>query len=71
MSNLVSLTRYSSCKSCEKTYITCLTLLCIVIKNGQEYFNKPVMFTPKDFQSMFGYFSTLYMKGLISQTIDI
>ena len=40
------------------------TLSYIMLKNGQTYFKNLAVFTPQDFQSMFGHFSTLGMKGL-------
>ena len=43
---------------------TGLTLFCIMLKNGQTYFKTFEMFTPQDFQSMFGHLSTLNMTGL-------
>ena len=43
-----------------------LTLSCIMLWNGQTYFKNPAVFTPQDFQSMFGHFTTLCMTGLIS-----
>ena len=41
-----------------------LTLSCIKMKNCQTYFQNPVVWTPKDFQSIFGHFWKLCMKGL-------
>lgn len=40
------------------------TLSCIKMKNCQTYFQNPVVWTPKDFQSIFGHFWKLCMKGL-------
>ena len=42
----------------------CLTLSCIMLHNGQTYFKNLAWWTPQDFKSMFGHFTTLYMKGL-------
>ena len=42
-----------------------LTGLFKMLKNGQTYFKNFAVFTPQDFKAMFGYFSTLCMKGLI------
>ena len=42
-----------------------LTLYCIMLKNGQTYFKNLAVFTPQDFYSMFGHFSTLCNKGLM------
>ena len=39
-----------------------------MLKNGQTYFKYLAVFTPQDFSSMFGHFSTLYNKGLIEVT---
>ena len=36
-----------------------LTLYFIMLKNGQTYFKNIAVFTPQDFESMFGHFSTL------------
>ena len=36
-----------------------------MLNNGQTYFRNLAVFTPQDFQSMFGHFTTLCMKGLI------
>ena len=41
-----------------------LTLLCKMSKNGQTYFKNLVVLSPQDFESMFGHFSALCMKGL-------
>ena len=41
-----------------------LTFSCLISKNGPTYFKNLVLFTPQDFQSMFGHFSKLYIKGL-------
>ena len=35
------------------------------VVNGQTYFKNLAAFTPQDFKSMFGHFTTLCMKGLI------
>ena len=35
-----------------------------MLKNSQTYFENLAVFTPQDFQSMFGHFSTLCMKML-------
>ena len=35
-----------------------------MLKNGQTYFKNLAVFTPQDFKSLFGYFSTLWNKGL-------
>ena len=40
-----------------------LTLSYIMLKNSQTYFKNYAVFKPQDFKSLFGYFSTLYMKG--------
>ena len=37
-----------------------LILSCIMLKNSQTYLNNLVVFTPQDFQSTFGHFSSLY-----------
>ena len=42
-----------------------LTLYCIMLKNGQTYFKNLAVFTPHNFKSMFGHFSTLCNKGLM------
>ena len=44
---------------------TNLTLSCIMLKHGQPYFETFAVFTLQDFESMFGYFLTLRMGGLI------
>ena len=36
-----------------------LTPYFIMLKNGQTYFKNLAVFTPQDFKSMFGHFSTL------------
>ena len=36
-----------------------------MLKNGQTYFKNLAVFTPQDFKSMFGHFSTLCNKGLM------
>ena len=41
-----------------------ITLLYIIMKNGQTYFRNLAVFTPQDFYSMFDRFSTLCIKGL-------
>ena len=41
-----------------------MTLSCIMLKNGQIYFKKLAVWTPSDFLSMSGHFSTLCMDGL-------
>ena len=41
-----------------------LTVLCILLKNGQTYFKNLVVFTPQDFKSIFDHFSILCMKCL-------
>ena len=41
------------------------TLFFITLKNSQTYFKKSSVWTLQDFKSMFGHFSTLYMKGLV------
>ena len=38
-----------------------------MVKNGQTYYKNLAVFTPQDFYSMFGHFSTLFMKGLMFQ----
>ena len=38
-----------------------------MIKNGHTYFKNLAVITPQDFESMFGHFLTLPMKGLISK----
>ena len=35
-----------------------------MLKNGQTYIKNLSMFTPQDFESVLGYFSTLFMKRL-------
>ena len=35
-----------------------------MLKNGQTYIKNIAVFTPQDFKSMFGHFSTLCNKGL-------
>ena len=35
-----------------------------MLKNNQTYFKNLAVFTPQDFESMFGHFSTLVNKGL-------
>ena len=44
-----------------------LTIYFVVLKNGQTYFKNLAVWTPQDFQSMFGHFSTLWNKGLIKR----
>ena len=41
-----------------------LTLSCIMLQNGQTYFKCLTVWTPQDFWRMFGYFTTLCMKGI-------
>ena len=40
-----------------------------MLKNGQTYFKNLAVFTPQDFKSMFGHFSTLCNKGLSSDNL--
>ena len=35
-----------------------------MLKNGQTYFKNLAVWTPQDFESMFGHFSTLWNEGL-------
>ena len=42
-----------------------------MLKNGQTYFKNFAVFTPQDFKSMFGHFSTLCNKGLNRQNTKI
>ena len=37
-----------------------------MLKNGQTYFKNLAVLAPQDFESMFGHFSTLWNKGLMS-----
>ena len=39
-------------------------LFYIMLKNGQAYFKNTAVETSQDFKSIFGHFSTLYMKVL-------
>ena len=39
-----------------------LTLLCIILKNDQTYFKNVVVFTPQDFQSIFGHFRSSHRR---------
>ena len=39
-----------------------LTLLCIMLKNGQTCFKNLVVFTLQNFLIMFGHFSKLYLR---------
>ena len=50
--------------SFEQQYYLVLALYCIMLKNGQTYFKNLAVFTPQDFSSMLGHFSTLCNKGL-------
>ena len=43
----------------------------MMLEIGQTYFTNLAVFTPQDFLSMFGHFTTLYMKGLISNSNSI
>ena len=40
----------------------------MMLKNGQTYFKNFEVFTPENFKSMFGHFSTLWMKVLKSDS---
>ena len=47
-----------------------LIFSCISLKNGKTYFKNLAVFTPHDFQSIFGHFSTLCMRRL-SKIIEL
>ena len=42
-----------------------VVFLFIVLKGGETYFKNLDVFTLQDFKSIFGHFSTLWMRGLI------
>ena len=43
---------------------TILIFSCLMLKNGRTYFKSLAVWKPQDFKSMFGHFSTLYLKML-------
>ena len=58
------LLKYQFCDDdIDEIYKNALTFSCIMLKNGQTYFNNLVMFTPQHFLSIFDHSSTC-MKAL-------
>ena len=45
-------------------FVDCLTFSCIMLNNGQAYYKNLAVFTPQDFKSMFGLFTTICIKRL-------
>ena len=46
-----------------------LTLSCIILQNGQTFFKNLAVWTPQDFWSMFGHFTTLCVEGLTHSSL--
>ena len=63
--NFTKVTRKHLCQSLFFNKVACLRPVCpCIMKDGQTYFENNAVWTPQDFESVFGHFSLLLMKGL-------